>query len=230
MAKKADRPVVSVGGTGSYPNPRYFGLKGKYWNQIQKYVDELYDIKDREEQANARRMELAQELEYQQAQLEQAKVDAARRGEDEPDGSALKLTEQAMAKQVERGNTLRKAAQQVQRDLQEFLQAGPPPEVLEELREMGRKHEENYRRLIAEAMKEREALGRAYGLHMFARGVEERGYATQHNRFSPVPLSPAPDGSAWHEHPLRWGDDEEYSDVPITYVHSGQTLDTRFSG
>jgi hypothetical protein len=48
MAKKAnDRPMVHGGTVSQYPNPRYYGLKGKFWNQVQKYVDEITDIRDR---------------------------------------------------------------------------------------------------------------------------------------------------------------------------------------
>jgi hypothetical protein len=220
MAKKADRPVVFTGGAGQYPNPAYFGLKGKFWNRIQKHVDEIQDIQERTRKVNARRAELEQELQYQKREHEKALVYAARVGKDEPNDSALRLTERAVAKQVERAETLRKALQAVERDLQVVLREGTSPEILEELRERGRKHEERYQALVAEAMQGRDKLGEAYALHMFARGEDERGTPVpERNHFRLPPLSPAPDSSAWYEHRLNWGD-REYQDTPITVAAS----------
>jgi chromosome segregation ATPase len=215
---KADKPMVA-GTHGSYfPRPSYFGLKGKWWTQVEKLTTELANVRERRTRVGARVRELEQELRYQQDKLEEERVAAARLDKDEPDDTSLRKTEREIEKVRDKVQVLDKALDQVSRDLLELVREGTPEEVLEELRERGRKHEERYKQLVAEAMTERDQLGQVYGLHLWARGEDERG-EKHHDRslFRAAPLSPLPDGSAWYEHPLRWGD-EEMADTAITVV------------
>jgi|SRR5215218_6498000 len=100
---------------------------------------------------------------------------------------------------------------------------GPPVEVLEDLREQGRQHEERYQELVAQALAEREKLGTVYALHMWARNVDERGQVhTDRSIFRPVPMSPSPmpHQQNWYDFPLNWGE-QEMSDIAITEVRGG---------
>jgi hypothetical protein len=86
MAKKAERPVAFTGSVGQYPRPSYYGLKGKFWEQIERYSNEIVDIQERRRKVSSRMAELRNELEYQQREHETApQVQAARLNKDEPD-------------------------------------------------------------------------------------------------------------------------------------------------
>jgi len=216
MAKKVDTPQV-VHSISSFPNPRYYGFggkgaAGKFWNEVQRKVDELAAIQERGAKAGTRSQELQQELEFQTRKHEEALVVAARKGTDDPDDSFLAATKHAIEKVERKRRATERAAQEVTNELVALTHGGAPPEVLAELREKGRQHEERYTELVAQAMAERNALGEAYGLHLWARGVDERGYPQgERSFFRAVPQAPAVDQSAWFEHPLNWGDEPEAS-------------------
>jgi hypothetical protein len=220
MAKKVnDRPLVSGGTVSVYPNPRYYGLKGKYWNQVQRYVDEIFDIRDRVVKIQQRASELQQELQFQQRKHEEACIVAARKGEDEPDGHFLDATRGELEKVETKRRRHEAALTQVNQELRVFLQDNVPQDVLDELREKARQHEERYKELVAQAQAEKNALGTAYSLHLWVRGIDARGYKDEYHRFQPTPQSPSPmpQQQDWSQFPLNWGE-QEYSEVPIMEV------------
>jgi hypothetical protein len=107
----------------------------------------------------------------------------------------------------------------VNQELHRFLQGNAPQDVLDELREKARQHEARYNELIAQAKAEKDALGTAYGLHLWVRGVDARGYPDEYRRFMPVPQSPSPmpHQQDWSEFPLNWGE-QQMSDTATTVV------------
>jgi hypothetical protein len=220
MAKKADRPMVIGSYSSQFPRPSYYGLKGGWWNKVEKLTAELADIRERARKVGARRAELDEELRFQERQLEKAQVEAAGYGHEDPDDSGLRVTQAAIDKLEKKRRAFETAAGQVTQELVAMVNEGAPSEVLEDLREKGRQHEERYHELVAQAVEERNQLGQWYALSLWARGVDERGQAPVDNSrsvFRPTPLSPSYDQSQWYDHPLNW-DDEEMSDTAITVV------------
>jgi len=207
----------------SFPNPRYYGLKGKFWSTIQRKVDELADIRDRAAQAGMRSQELQRERDFQQRQYEDALVASARSGADDPDDSQVEAVKRAIEKAEAKMRAAERAAGEVTSELLELMKEGVPAEVLAELREQGRQHEDAYHEYVAKAQAERDALGQAYALHLWARGLDPNGqppFNVDSAAFRGTPLSPAPDSSQWYEHALSWGDEQEMSDAAITVVSS----------
>jgi F0F1-type ATP synthase membrane subunit b/b' len=199
MAKKADRPVAYTGGMGQYPRPSYYGLTGKFWDRIEKFTNEIVDIQNRRREANAKRMELEEELKQKKQEHEKAKVQAARIGADE---RPIKRAQKQVEKQVGRINTLHKAIQNVEQDLLQFIREGVPAEVLDDLYNRAMEHQAAYEEYVRKAAAERDMLGQFYALYLWANGTDHDN--RDHNRFRPVPTGDYA-GRPWYESPLNWG-------------------------
>jgi len=207
MLTKPISPTVTGAGVGRYPSPYYFGYSGKgthaYWRRLQKFCEELEQLRERRASENQAMAAKQQELQAARDTLEQDRMDAISAGKPFPDETGIEQLERALYMAEQRAAAVLRASQLAESHLREFVESGAPQEVLDEVRDRGQAHEQRYLDLLDEAQRERAKLGEIYGLHRYTRGE------VASDAFMAPPAPSEFQFRQWHEVPLDWGEDAQ---------------------
>jgi chromosome segregation ATPase len=139
---------------------------------VQDYVTEFYDMRRRLVALQAERAQLDQAREQARADLENARIRAARVGSQEPSGAPLEAAKDALSTQDQRIADLMAAFNMAEREFREFLELGAPAEIIEALENEAREHEARHQDLMAQAAQQKRAKNERHGLLLWARGAD----------------------------------------------------------
>jgi chromosome segregation ATPase len=114
-----DRPTITSSRGTPQPNPRYFGLKGGTWRELQKLLDENARLREEAKKAARQCQEAGEEIKRLEGELREQRA-AALRGGPEPDEAKLEKAKSRRDALNERIRDYRRAGEMVDAEVHQL--------------------------------------------------------------------------------------------------------------
>jgi cytochrome c556 len=197
MAKAKQHTIQGIG-SKSYVFPSYWELTGKPWSAVEAVSKEQARLMERYIKLGRERLELLAELDYQRRQHYEEELAAVRKDEDPQEPQYVRLTEKAIERVDQKMKALQAVAQGVNAEYHQALdKVKGNEELVEEFEAEGKKHHQEYLRLVAEAERERDLMGVFLGLSRFV--------ALEQQEFGPPPSDAV--SRPWWQQNVVWPSD-----------------------